>query len=461
MHAPEQVEAILDTVGDGVVSVDAGQRIRLVNREVERVFGYDRGELLGESVHVLMPKPWQGRHDRAFRRRLLAPDDVDTQRYRLVQGQRRDGSTFPLEVRFTTVVADGERLFVASVRDVTDREQQRAEIARLTAELSRERDYLREEVKQAGGFGEIVGASSAIGVTMREVAAVADTDATVLIEGESGVGKELVARAVHERSARSAAAMVRVNCASVPESLFESEFFGHKKGAFTGAIADRVGRFQLADKGTIFLDEIGEVPLALQSKLLRVLQERQFERLGDERTTTVDVRVIAATNRDLRQEVAAGRFREDLYFRLGVFPIRVPPLRDRGDDVSLLARHFVERSAVRLAVARPEVGAGVDEVLGAYDWPGNVRELQNVIERAVILARAGSVEPWMLQVGGPSQPSLPQRQRAAPARRSLDRDAIEAALARHHGVVKRAASELGLSRQSLYRRMRKFGIRDV
>jgi len=227
---------------------------------------------------------------------------------------------------------------------------------------------------------------------LSQIAIVAPTDANVLILGESGTGKELVARAIHDLSARKDHPLVRVNCASIPKELFESEFFGHVRGAFTGAIKDRVGRFELADDGTLFLDEVGEIPLDLQSKLLRVLQEGQFERVGDERTRTVKVRLITATNRDLLAEAKAGRFRLDLYYRLSVFPIEVPPLRERLEDVHELADHFIKQASRRLGVPGARLTRLLVQDLRSYDWPGNVRELQNVIERAVILAKGGELQ---------------------------------------------------------------------
>jgi transcriptional regulator with GAF, ATPase, and Fis domain len=220
---------------------------------------------------------------------------------------------------------------------------------------------------------------------------VGPTDASVLITGESGTGKELVAREIHNRSNRHNRPMIKVNCASIPKELYESEFFGHVKGAFTGAIKDRAGRFQLADGGTLFLDEIGEVPLDLQSKLLRVLQEGSFERIGDEKTQQADVRIIAATNRSLKEEVEAKRFREDLYYRLNVFPIEVPPLRKRKDDIPMLATNFLELAAKNLNIPLPRLTQANVIELKAYDWPGNIRELQNVIERAVITSRSGKL----------------------------------------------------------------------
>jgi transcriptional regulator with GAF, ATPase, and Fis domain len=257
----------------------------------------------------------------------------------------------------------------------------------LRDELERERDYLREEVQVQMNFGRIIGESVALKQMLARLEAVAQTSASVLIEGESGVGKELVAHAIHARSTRSKGPLVKVNCASIPHELFESEFFGHVKGAFTGAHRDRVGRFQLADGGTIFLDEVGEIPLDLQSKLLRVLQESEYERVGDDRTHTVDVRVIAATNRDLEKAVAEGSFREDLFYRLSVFPIEVPPLRARGDDVIQLASHFLERTCQEFGHRPLTLSKQQATLLKRYDWPGNIRELKTVIERAVILSR--------------------------------------------------------------------------
>jgi transcriptional regulator with GAF, ATPase, and Fis domain len=236
-------------------------------------------------------------------------------------------------------------------------------------------------------FGRIIGESPALQKMLARIEAVAQTSASVLIQGESGVGKELVAHVIHARSPRSEGPLVKVNCASIPHELFESEFFGHVKGAFTGAHRDRVGRFELADGGTIFLDEVGEIPLDLQSKLLRVLQESEYERVGDDRTHAVNVRVIAATNRDLEQAVAGGRFREDLYYRLSVFPIDVPPLRERGDDVLQIASHFLERTCQEFGHEPLSLSRQQAALLKRYDWPGNIRELKNVIERAVILSR--------------------------------------------------------------------------
>jgi transcriptional regulator with GAF, ATPase, and Fis domain len=263
---------------------------------------------------------------------------------------------------------------------------------RLKAQLELENTYLREEVREAKSFGDIVGQSAALRQVSSQIDLVAPTDASVLILGETGTGKELVAHEIHRRSRRKDKPFIRVNCASIPKDLYESEFFGHAKGAFTGALKDRAGRFEAADGGTLFLDEVAEIPLDLQSKFLRVLQERQYERVGEEKTRSVNVRIIAATNRSLKKDVDEGRFRQDLYYRLNVFPIEVASLRERKDDIPPLAAHFLKHAAQRLQLRIPRLTRAHVTELQSYDWPGNIRELQNVIERAVILAQSGSLQ---------------------------------------------------------------------
>ena len=280
------------------------------------------------------------------------------------------------------VLADSAAVAVANARAFEEAET-------LRRELELERDYLREEVQAVGAFGDIVGRSPALDRVLRQVEIVAATDVNVLILGESGTGKELVARAIHQRSHRSRKPLVKVNCGSIPSGLFESEFFGHARGSFTGAVRDRIGRFQLADGGTLFLDEVGEIPLELQPKLLRVLQEGEFERVGEDTTRRVDVRVVAATNRDLRKEVAAGRFRLDLYYRLGVFPVELPPLRERREDIPELVAHLVRQACARFHLPEPRLTQRQLARAKQYDWPGNIRELQNMVERALILSRGG------------------------------------------------------------------------
>jgi transcriptional regulator with GAF, ATPase, and Fis domain len=279
----------------------------------------------------------------------------------------------------------GGKLVSSMFMDITDRVLMEQEKARLEAQNL----YLLDEIRTEQNFGDIIGGSSGLRKVMQQVQLVAPTDATVLITGESGTGKELVARAIHEQSARRERPLIKLNCSAVPEGLFESEFFGHVKGAFTGALKDKPGRFELADGGTLFLDEIGEVPLAMQAKLLRVLQEQELERVGDTRTRKVNVRVIAASNRNLKKEVDEGRFRQDLFYRLSVFPIEVPPLRERREDIAPLVAHFIRQSARRMNRPEPQLSKAAVDRLVSYPWPGNVRELQNTVERAIILWREG------------------------------------------------------------------------
>ncbi|MEO8224799.1 MAG: sigma 54-interacting transcriptional regulator, partial [Gammaproteobacteria bacterium] len=353
--------------------------------------GYTRDEVLGRSILEFMTDasrlPLVGRL-----REIISEGDFRNIPRQMVTkgGEVRD------VLLSSHTERDAEQAVIRTLvacKDVTERNRAEArlkeaygEIARLKEELERERDYLREEVRVSMNFGKIVGGSPALGAMLARIEAVADTPANVLIVGETGTGKELVAHAIHARSSRVNGPLVKVNCASIPDELFESEFFGHVRGAFTGAHRDRVGRFQLADSGTIFLDEVGEIPLALQGKLLRVLQEREFERVGDDTTRVVDVRVIAATNKDLEKAVEAGEFREDLYYRLSVFPVHVPPLRRRGDDVVQLAVHFLEQVSREFGRICPQITQAQAESLRRYSWPGNIRELKNVIERAVILS---------------------------------------------------------------------------
>jgi transcriptional regulator with GAF, ATPase, and Fis domain len=345
------------------------------------------------------------------------------------------------------------------------------EIAFLKERLEEENSYLREEVSAVQGTGDIVGTSPALKKVLQQIDLVAPTDATVLIAGESGTGKELVARAIHERSPRRERPMVKVNCGAVPEPLFESEFFGHVRGAFTGALRDKPGRFELADSGTLFLDEIGEVPLPMQAKLLRALQEREIERVGDTRSRAVNVRIIAATNRDLKREVAEGRFREDLFYRLSVFPIDNPPLRERREDLPVLAEHFIRSAAQRFHSRPPRLTPPVVRALLAHDWPGNVRELQNVIERAVIISRGGPMSldalpsPATGAASTWSAPLLPGSAAPIQTRAELkqrERESIQAALKESGGKVfgiGGAAELLGMKPTTLASRIKVLGLK--
>jgi formate hydrogenlyase transcriptional activator len=337
------------------------------------------------------------------------------------------------------------------------------QISELKDRLAQEKLYLEDEIRSELNFEEIVGKSEALRRVLKQVETVAPTDSTVLIYGETGTGKELIARALHNLSARKPGAFVKLNCAAIPTGLLESELFGHEKGAFTGAITQRIGRFELANRGTVFLDEIGEIPLELQPKLLRVLQEREFERLGSPRTLHTDARLIAATNRDLAAMVEEQTFRSDLYYRLNVFPIRVPPLRERPEDIPLLVRHFVQQFSRRIGKHIDAIPSETMNALVAYQWPGNIRELQNVIERAVILSRGPMLKVPMEELQ--ARVSAPQTVNGKGIRALLDdteRQQILSALEQSNWIVagpNGAAARLGMKRSTLQSRMQKLGIR--
>ena len=329
----------------------------------------------------------------------LAPDCVREERIRAYtitpihfKGEALGAITAATRQPFEEQLRPWGRIFADHIGAAIANARAFEEIQRLKGQLELQNTYLQEAVVEAKAFGDLVGQSAALQCIVNQVDVVAPTEASVLILGETGTGKELVAHEIHRRSARKESPLVRVNCASIPRELFESEVFGHVRGSFTGAVKDRAGRFETAEGGTIFLDEVGEIPLDVQNKLLRVLQEKRYERVGDDRTRRANVRVVAATNRDLNKAVAAGRFREDLYYRLNVFPIQVPPLRERIDDIPLLAKHFVELSTRELKCTKPRLTRAAVAKLQNYAWPGNVRELRNLIERAVILARGGALD---------------------------------------------------------------------
>jgi formate hydrogenlyase transcriptional activator len=329
-------------------------------------------------------------------------------------------------------------------------------IEELNARLAEEKVYLEDEIRTDNRFEEIVGQSRVLKAVLKQVETVAPTDSTVLIYGETGTGKELLARAIHDLSSRRQGTFVKLNCAAIPMGLLESEMFGHEKGAFTGAIAQRIGRFELAHRGTMFLDEVGEIPLELQTKLLRVLQEREFERLGSSRTIRTDARLVAATNRDLAALVEERQFRADLYYRLNVFPITVPPLRERRDDIPLLVRYFVQQFARRMNRRITSIPAEAMQALTRYQWPGNIRELQNFIERAVIVSPGPTLQAPVRELKGPKAGSS-----SAVTLADAESEAIERALRDAGGRVggpQGAAAKLGMKRTTLQAKMRKLGI---
>lgn len=468
---------ILNAAGDGIYGVNRDGVTTFLNPAAERMLGWMAGEIVGQEMHHTV------HHTHADG--TCYPNEACPIYAAFRDGEvhqvanevfwRKDGSSFNVEYTSTPLRDRGTLIGAVIVfRDITQRreteEQLRralAEVEQLKVRLERENEYLQDEIRSETRHRGIIGRSAAIQKIVSQIELVAPTDATVLITGESGTGKELIARAIHEASQRSARPLIRVNCAAIPRELFESEFFGHTKGAFTGAIRDRIGRFELADGGTIFLDEVGEIPLELQGKLLRVIQEKQLERVGEERTRRVDVRILAATNRSLLTDVKAGRFREDLYYRLDVFPIQVVPLRDRPEDISLLAQHALEGVSRKLKQPKLRLTASDIERLRAYDWPGNVRELENVIERGAILASDGR-----LRISLPVKAAAVSHARQArdpdagaivteAERRQRDRQNIEAALRMAEGRMfgpGGAAELLGIPPTTLASRMKSYGI---
>ena len=451
----EFYRSILESLGEGIIITDRESRILYANSRIECLTGRTRAELIGAVSYELLspPKEWP-----AMRRRLKERLAGKEESYELEQ-IRKDGERHWVSVR-ALPYRDARGEIVGTIGLVSCIKERKT--------LEYENEYLQEELR--GNYRAILGDSPAIKKVLAQIEMVAPTNANVLILGESGTGKELVARAIHDRSPRKDAALVRVNCASVPRELFESEFFGHVRGAFTGAVKDRVGRFELAHGGTLFMDEIGEVPLELQSKLLRVLQEGQFEKLGEDRTRTVDVRIIAATNRDLEAEVKSGRFRQDLYYRLSVFPIELPPLRERIEDIPALARHFLQESARKLAAAAPRLTSAQVKELQSYDWPGNVRELQNVIERAVIRSRNGQLDLGLRPSGAAVQAPRKGDPTPRPEPGSLhelkqhERAFILDALAKTRGKIygpDGAAALLGLKPTTLSSKVHRMGLKKI
>ena len=473
---------ILSAAGEGIYGVNADGVTTFVNPAAERVLGWTAAEMVGKTMHDLVHHTHQdGRHYpeeecpiyAAFRDGIV--HRVDSEVF-----WRKDGR--PVFVEYTSTPIRDRGILIGAVvvfRDITPRREAEerlrgalAEVNQLRERLEMENAYLQEEIRTECAFDGIIGASAPIRKVIEQIELVAPTEASVLIVGESGTGKELIAHAIHSASTRSERPLIRVNCAAIPRELFESEFFGHVRGAFTGATRDRVGRFELADGGTLFLDEIGEIPPELQGKLLRVLQDGQVERVGEERTRRVDVRVIAATNRNLEEDVRRGRFRQDLFFRLNVFPIQSVPLRDRSDDIAPLAAEFVKRACRRAKKTGVRLTRGDLRSLLAYDWPGNVRELENVIERAVILGHGGRLRlelpvrkqfretatsnPGCASAGPPGDAILTESER-----RQRDRENILVALKACNGKVfgKDGAAELmGIPPTTLASRMKVLGI---
>ena len=453
-----RLEAVLDATGDAIAMYDRSERLVFANRWYEALFDATPDELRELSLSAAEGKF----EERSRDLRVTGMDGThgSTTRPRLVEPHaRRPGSPgTPLLYRFTHGVSDssGEQMGELVVyRDVS----REIEIERMKAEVRR----LRSELETTYAFGGIIGASPGMRKVGELMQRAVDTDVNVLVTGESGTGKELVAKALHFNGPRKKGPFVAVNCAAVPETLIETEMFGHERGAFSGATAQRVGCFEQADGGTLLLDEIGDMPLALQAKLLRVLQEREIRRVGGQRSIPVNVRVVASTHRDLEAAMREGAFREDLYYRLAVFPINVPPLRARQEDIPLLAEHFRKKHADRLGVSVAAVSPAATALLARYEWPGNVRELENVICRSLVLEtsellQAATLPAELAPAGAAAQPAATSA--ATPVRETLadmERQAIADAIDRSGGNLTRAARALGINRTTLYRKLRKHG----
>lgn len=473
-----QHQLILDAAGEGVYGLDRDGKVTFSNAAATEILGWKLEDVIGQRSHDV--------HHHSYSDGSNYPRDDCPIYAALKDGEvhtvdcevfwHANGTAVQVEYTSTPILVDGKPDGAVVVfKDISERrriEQQReeayAEIKRLKEQLENERDYLRDEIDVTVNFGEIIGQSLALKRTLEKVDAVAKTSANVLVLGESGVGKEMIARAIHSNSERHDNALIKVNCASIPKDLFESEFFGHVRGAFTGAHKDRVGRLQLADAGTLFLDEVGEIPLSLQGKLLRALQEQEFERVGDDATTKVDVRVVAATNRNLEDEVAAGRFREDLYYRLSVFPIELPPLRERLEDIGPLATHFLDSICCELGRDTLGLTKQLTTMLQAHQWPGNIRELRNVIERAVILSNGPRLRLDLAMGQAPRVEAVPKISETDPLTYMTEAEirnkeklnllaALRAAKWRVWGPDG-AAALLGISPSTLSYRMNAFGI---
>jgi PAS domain S-box-containing protein len=466
-ESQERLSRIIDSAIDAIISVDADLEITLFNNAAEEVFRCRAEKAECATLDRFLTEPFEAlvrrhidRHQNGEGadaaagtegRYLAAPEGLEA--------RRAGGETFPVEATLCPVQLPEQSRYLLILRDIETLKRAEREVS----QLQNEKSYLEEEIRSEYNFDEIVGRSAPMQTVFDAIEQVAATETTVLITGETGTGKELVARALHDRSDRSDQVFVKVNCAALSSDLIESELFGHEKGAFTGATQQREGRFELADGGTLLLDEIGELPPGTQAKLLRVLQSQTFERVGGSKTIEVDTRILAATNRDLQAEVENGKFRSDLYYRLNIFPIELPPLCVRGDDVRLLARHFCEHFAQRTGKDIDGLSAGAMAVLEGYRWPGNVRELANIMERAVILADGGRIQTRHLSIGGQAGGGQGSDGNGAgfETLEEVKRRHIERVLEATNGVVGGeggAADILGVKRTTLLSRMDRLGV---
>ncbi len=447
-------ERLFEFAPDAVLVADQTGSIARVNAQAERMFGYGREELIGQPVEILVPERFRQIHP-GHRRDYGNEPRVRPMGAGLdLYGRRKDGSEFPVDIMLGPVETTEGRVVLSVIRDLTEKKEAEEALRR----SEQQKSYLEEELITTHQFEEIIGESSGLKRILKQVENVAATDATVLILGETGTGKELIARALHRLSPRRGHAFVKLNCSAIPTGLLESELFGHEKGAFTGAIAQKIGRLELAHQGTFFLDEVGDLPLELQPKILRALQEKEFERVGGTRTIPINVRLVAATNRDLAKMVSAGQFRSDLYYRLRVFPITIPPLRERRDDIPLLIRYFLSSHSKRMARHIETIPAHTMQTLVKWHWPGNVRELENFIERSVILSPGPVLRAPLAELEAVEESPRPVDANLEAA----EREHILRILRQCKGMIggaNGAAERLGLKRTTLNSKMKKLGIK--
>jgi len=464
-------QLILDSAGEGVYGLDIEGRVTFGNSATEQILGWRPADMLGQPAHDVHHHSYAdgSPYPREKCPIYAALRDGEVHRIESEVFWHTNGSPVPVEYTSTPIVHNGAVAGAVVVfRDISERRKAEAEragayaeVQKLTEQLELERDYLRDEIKVTVNFGEIIGESPALNRTLAQIEAVAATPVAVLVLGEYGVGKEMVARAIHSKSDRAEGPLVRVDCASIPKDLFESEFFGHVKGAFTGAIRDRVGRFQLADEGTLFLDEIAEIPLDVQGKLLRVLQEGEFERVGEAKTRRTDVRIIAATNRTLKEEVEGGRFRQDLYYRLNVVKLTLPPLMDRQNDIMLIADQVLDKTCKKLNKNGLTFTQQTRDVMQQYRWPGNIRELENAIERAVILSEGKSITPELLAIESEELNYTTDEKDDSDADSNVSlEDYFQKFVLNNqdHMTETELAEKLGISRKSLWQKRQKLNI---
>jgi PAS domain S-box-containing protein len=454
LDPPSLFEKLFEFSPDAIVVVDDGGSIVRANAQTEAMFGYQRTEIVGHSVEMLMPERFHAIHSKHRTSYGAKPRRRPMGAGLELFGKRKNGTEFPVDIMLGPIETENGLLVLTVIRDLS--EKKLAEDALRRSE--EEKRYLEEELITAHQFEEIIGRSSGLKRVLKQVETVAPTDATVLVLGETGTGKELIARAIHNLSPRCDHSFVKLNCSAIPAGLLESELFGHEKGAFTGAISQKVGRLELAHQGTLFLDEIGDLPIELQPKILRALQEREFERLGSTRTIPVNVRLVAATNRNLANMVEQRQFRSDLYYRLKVFPIEIPPLRERPEDIPLLVKYFVNQHAHRMNRRIETIPPDVMQALTRWSWPGNVRELENFIERAVILSPGPALRAPLAELELTTGPVKEETTNLHDA----EREHILRVLREAKGMISGpagAAKRLGLKRTTLNSKLKKLGIK--